>query len=230
MASFLDTIDFRYGGTVVDGVAKKKTGKTRDPLEPLMTANWIVLMLLALGFVVAIVAMPFGHGQLLGLGRVDICMSTDGVGSADATGLKDFVRPHPGVGVGTADVHLCTDTPSAGQRWWYTLEIFPTTATAIVVALATYLVLREARRNGLYTPGIASRIRFLGWFLVADSVLRPSVEVYASHKLWAAMADGSMPTEWSPVWTFLFAGIALLSLARILAVGSAMREDLEGVV
>ena len=39
-----------------------------------------------------------------------------------------------------------------------------------------------------------------------------------------------MPTMWNPVWAVLFAGIALLSLARIMGVGTAMREDLEGLV
>lgn len=230
MASFLDTIDFRYGGTIVDGVTKKRAGKSRDPLEPLLTVSSLLLRLLALTFVVAVAALPFGHGQLLGWGREDICVSSDGVGGADTSGLKAFLHPRPGIGMGTTDLRLCSGTPSAAQRWWYTLEKFPATATAIVVVLATYLVLRQAQRNGLYTPGVATRIRFLGWFLVADSVLRPTVEVFASHKLWATMADSSMPTEWNPGWTFLFAGIALVSLARIMGVGTAMREDLEGLV
>ncbi|MEY9890731.1 hypothetical protein ABIA35_000712 [Catenulispora sp. MAP12-49] len=214
----------------MDGVAKRKTSKLRDPLEPLMTANGMVLKILALAFLAGLVAMPFGHGVVLGWGQVHICVGTDGVGSADTTRLQGFIRPHPGTDVGTAALNLCAKTPSAGQRWWYSLENFPTTATVVVVALATYLMLRKAQQNGLYAPGIASRIRFLGWFLVADSVLRPLVQVYASHKLWATMADGPMPTMWSPVWAFLFAGIALLSLARMMAVGTTMREDLEGVV
>ena len=230
MASFLDTIDFRYGGTIVEGVAKKKAGKLRDPLEPLMTVSGMLLRLLALGFVAGVVAMPFGHGEVLGWGRVDICVSTEGMGGGDTSGLTGFLRPHAGVGVASTVLQLCTTHPSTGQRWWYTLESLPTTATVVVVALATYLMLRQTQRHGLYTPGTAGRIRLLGWFLVADSVVRPTVELYASHKLWATMADSSMPTQWSPVWAFLFAGIALLSLARIMGVGSAMREDLEGVV
>jgi hypothetical protein len=65
---------------------------------------------------------------------------------------------------------------------------------------------------------------------VADSVLRPTIEAYASHKLWDSMADGPLGVEWDVLWSSLFAGLALLSLARIMRVGSAMREDLEGVV
>jgi hypothetical protein len=39
-----------------------------------------------------------------------------------------------------------------------------------------------------------------------------------------------MGWQYNLVWPSLFAGLALLSLARIMRVGGAMREDLEGVV
>ena len=187
-----------------------------------------VLRLLGLGLALAVLGFATGHGIILGWGRESICVTTAGM-SANADRPWDL-HPHPGAGFGVAALSLCTGKPSAGQRWWYSLEEFPGTATVIVVALTTFLALRLAQRQGVYTTGIATRLRFLGWFLIADSVLRPTIEVYASHKLWASMADGPMPLQWSPVWPFLFAGIALLSLARIMHVGSAMREDLEGVV
>jgi hypothetical protein len=194
-----------------------------------MTANRMLLWLIGLGFVVAVAAMPFGHGNILGWGTNWICVTTDGIDFGTA-GIPGDLNPHMGISAGASGLRLCTGTPSTEQRWWYSLEQLPGTATGIAVVLTTYLVLRQAQRHGLYSPGIATRIRFLGWFLIAASVLSPTMEVYASHKLWATMADGAMPTEWSPVWLFLFAGIALLSLARIMAVGTAMREDLEGVV
>ncbi len=214
----------------MEGVAKQKAAKVRNPLEPLATFNWMVLCLLVIGFAGGVILTLFGSGSILGWGHsAYICVSTQGMSANTAGGPFDL-HPHSGVGVGSTGLRLCADKPSAGQRWWYTLENLPGTVTAIVVVLITFLALRLAQRHGLYTPGIASRLRLLGWFLVADSVLRPTIEVYASHKLWATMADASMPTQWDPVWPFLFAGLALLSLARIMRVGSAMREDLEGVV
>ena len=141
-----------------------------------------------------------------------------------------FLNLHTGVSAAASGLRMCDFRPSTGQRWWYSVENLPGTATGIAVVVATYLVLRQAQRDGLYSAGIATRMRFLGWFLIADSVLGPTIAVYASHKLWATMADSSMPIQWNPLWAFLFAGIALLSLARIMAVGTAMREDLEGVV
>jgi hypothetical protein len=212
----------------VEGVAKKKAIKARNPLEPLQTFSWFVLCLLGLGLVAGVVGLVTGQGVILGWGHASICVTTAGTGASAA--MPWDLHPHAGVSLGAADIELCARTPSAGQRWWYSLEELPGTATAIVVALTTYLTLRLAQRHGVYTPGVAARLRFLGWFLMADSVLRPTIELYASHKLWASMTDGPMPTLWNPVWPLLFAGIALLSLARIMGVGSAMREDLEGVV
>jgi hypothetical protein len=213
----------------VGGVAKKKAIKERDPLEPLLTFNWMALSLLVLGLAWGMLAMLIGRGGILGWGTDWICVTTHGLDFGTA-GIPGDLNPHMGISAGASGLRLCTGTPSTEQRWWYSLEQLPGTATGIAVVLTTYLVLRQAQRHGLYSPGIATRIRFLGWFLIAASVLSPTMEVYASHKLWATMADGAMPTEWSPVWLFLFAGIALLSLARIMAVGTAMREDLEGVV
>lgn len=107
----------------------------------------------------------------------------------------------------------------------------PGTLTLVTVVLLTYLVLRQAERFGLYSSGMATRLRVLGWFLVAESVLGPTIKVYANRKLWITMASStSSEIQWNPEGTALFVGLALLSLARIMRVGTAMREDLEGVV
>jgi hypothetical protein len=230
MASFLDTIDFRYGGTVVDGVAKKRVFRFGDPLDLLTTLSGMVLYLLVGGFVLTVCALPFGKSSVFGFGHdVVACASTGDMGMNSDSG-NWLLRPRTGVTVVPTHINLCTHSPSAGQRWWYTLENLPGALTLITVVLVTYLVLQHARGQGPYSSGFAARLRFLGWFLLADSVLRPAIETYAAHKLWASLADGPIDHPWRPAWTALFAGIALLSLARILAVGTAMREDLEGVV
>ena len=235
MPSFLDTIDFRYGGTIVDGLAEKKegrkrAGRLRDPLNLLTTLSGMVLYLLAGGFLLAVGATLFGSGSIFGYGHdVVACVATGGMGTNSDSG-NWLLRPHAGVRVSPTHINLCTQSPSAGQRWWYTLENAPGLVTLVTVALVTYLVLQHARGQGPYSPGFATRLRFLGWFLLADSVLDPAIVTYASHKLWASLAAGPIDHPWRPGWTALLAGIALLSLAQILTVGTAMREDLEGVV
>lgn len=231
MPSFLDTNDFRYGGTAVGGVATKKVGKNRNPLEPLASFTGLLMVSLVIGFGFAIFTTLFGSGSILGWGHARyICVDDKGTSGGDTKGSLGFIRPHAGVDVNGAGLRLCTNSPDAAQRWWYTLQHLPATVTVLVLAVTIYLTLRHAERHGLYAPGVASRLRFLGWFLIADSLLRPTVEAVASNRLWSTMADGPPSWQWNLLWPLLFTGLALLSLARIMRVGSGMREELQGVV
>jgi len=230
MASFLDTIDFRYGGAIVEGVAKKRASGLRDPLNLLTTLSGMALYLLVGGFLLTVCLTPFGKGSIFGYGHdVVACVATGDMGMTSDSG-NWLLRPHAGVTVVPTHINLCANSPSAAQRWWYTMENLPGWLTLITVVLVTHLVLQHARGQGPYSPGFVARLRFLGWFLLADSVLNPAIATYASHRLWATLADGPIDHPWRPGWTALLAGIALLSLAQILTVGTAMREDLEGVV
>lgn len=210
------------------GVLARRT-KVRNPLEPLATINGMVLSLLVLGNAWGIISTLFGMNSLLGWGRrAFICTTSKNTGSQIQP--SQWMQLHTGVNASPDTVQLCADKATAGQRWWYSLGQLPGMITVLTVVLLTYLVLRHAERFGLYSPGIATRMRVLGWFLLVESILGPTITVSANRKLWSTMADGPSSFQWLPGWSALFAGLALLSLARIMRVGTEMREDLEGVV
>ncbi|MEY9927321.1 hypothetical protein ABH926_001946 [Catenulispora sp. GP43] len=214
----------------MDAVAKKRTIKVRNPLDLLTTLSGMAVCLVVGGYGWAAVTTLFGGGTLFGYGHDAVpCVATGDMG-LDSDSGNWLLRPHAGIEVVPTHVNLCTQNPSAGQRLWYTLENLPGTVTLIVAVLVTYLALQRARNQGPYSSGFAAKLRFLGWFLLADSVLRPTIQIYASRRLWTSMADGPMDHSWQPVWACLLAGIALVTLARIMTAGTAMREDLEGVV
>lgn len=231
MASFFDSTDNRYGGMIVEGVSKKKRIRTRNPLEPLFTFNWMLLSMLLIGIGWGLIGALTGHGGgiILGFGRTSVCVDAGAEGT-EAKGMSWLFTPHPGVRAYNTGFHLCTDTPTTGQRWWSSLEQFPRDATLFVVALTIFFTLQQAHLRGLYTRGFAAKLRFLGWFLVVESIVQEPIEDFAGGKLWHTMADGPFSRTWNVVWVGLLAGVALLSLARIMRVGTAMREDLEGVV
>jgi hypothetical protein len=214
----------------VEGIAKKKRVRARNPLEPLQTINWMILSLLLLGSAWGAFGALTGHGggSILGFGTMSVCVNDTGMGDA-VTGLT-WLTPRPGVSMTDTGLQLCTSHPTTAQRWWYSLEKFPTTATAMAVTLTIFFALQQAHLRGLYIPGFASKLRFLGWFLVVESIAQSPIESFADSHLWHTMADGGFNHIWGVAWYGLLAGIALLSLARIMRVGSAMREDLEGVV
>lgn len=207
----------------------KRAGRDRNPLEPLASFSGMLLYFYAAAALMTIYSMATGSGTFLGLGRgVFVCAtSKDAGGDIEQT---SWFRLHAGVNLNPSSLELCASKPNAEQRWLYSIQQLPDTITALAVVLLTYLVLRQAARFGLYSAGMATRLRILGWFLVAESVIGPTIEVYASRTLWHTMADGPQGMQWGLGYTALFAGLALLSLARIMRVGTAMREDLEAVV
>ena len=214
----------------MEGAAKKKRVRVRNPLEPLQTVNWMLLSMLLIGIGWGVFGALTGHGGgvVLGFGHTDICVDTTGMGT-ETQGMSWLFTPRPGVSAYNTGFHLCTENPTTAQRWWSSLEQFPKDATVVVVAATLFFTLQQAHLRGLYTPGFATKLRFLGWFLVAESIVQEPIENFAGGKLWHTMADGAFSRTWYVVWLEFFAGIALLSLARIMRVGSAMREDLEAV-
>ena len=209
----------------------RKSAKSRNPLEPLASVTWLILGMGVLAMVVQAIQTVLGSNSFLGWGRdAWVCVRTLGVSSSDPNPGDPFMQPRAGVIRNIPGYEFCTRSPSTGQRFWYMAETLPGTLTVLGAILALYLLLRHAERHGLYAPGIASRLRFLGWFLLAVSVVRPAVETLARAQLLASMSHGGASINPQIPWMVGLAGIAALSAARIMRVGTAMREDLEGVV
>ena len=210
--------------------AGKKT-KDRSPLEPLASVTSLFLNLIVVGFIAAVIATLFGSGSILGWGRhASVCAQTHGIGGSTNAADAWFLHPKPGVNVGATGYRLCADSPTLSQRLWFTVENLPATLTVVGTVLAIFLLIRHAERHGLYAPGVAARLRFLGWFLVAAAVLRPTIETVALHQLMSSLSTDSAGYAPRIPWLPGLAGIAALSAARIMRVGTTMREDLEGVV
>lgn len=215
------------------------TLKQRNPLEPLVTVVniifWGLVALTVLGTGMAV----FSHGaSFLGWSRTvpySVCVPTD-----DSNFRASGITVEPG--------GLRSDTSASMQSASICL-LHPTTsqAVALTIAQATgfvlfagtfYLVrrlLRDAAKHGLFAPGLARSLQIIGWWLLAGevvativvtairiSLLNKMVNHHIGPGLWYGYLHGS--------WTIIFVGIGLITAARIMRVGSLMREDLEGTV
>jgi hypothetical protein len=217
-------------GAIV-AVRGRKPRRNRNPLEPLASATWLILGMGVLALVAGVFATALGHGSFLGWGHdASVCVKTSGLSSSIPESDHPLFQPNTGVSMSSTGYQFCTSSPSMGQHFWYAAESLPETLTVLGAALSLYLLLRHAERNGIYSPGVAVRLRFLGWFLLGVTVLRPAVETLARVRLLASMVNGPMAAAPQIPWLIGLAGLAALSAARIMRVGSAMREDLEGVV
>jgi hypothetical protein len=209
--------------------------RRRDPLEPLSTATGTLLGLLGTGLVLAVGTTIFASGSILGWGRsASVCVATGGQDTAPDTGWLSDIHLAPGVSAMTSGFHLCTMTPSTAQRLWFTLQELPATVLLVGAVLLMYLFVRSARHLGVYTPTAARRLRVLGWFLLAGPVAQTVIAHFAASRLAHGMAaDSAGPLGAVPYavqWPVLLTGIAVLSFARILRLGSGMREELDGVI
>ncbi|MDK1472264.1 DUF2975 domain-containing protein [Streptomyces sp. 549] len=212
--------------------------RVRNPLEPMSTAVTAIVTLVAGLVGVGLLAALFVDGvHVLGVGDKPVCVmdtaTTVSVGEAPTGGLK----PVPGATVDlSAHPNYCTEDPSTVQSLLNTTtQLIP--FVFIVGALLLVLqLIRSAERDGLYTARTAERLRRLGWWLLAGSVLTAIAVATAEKALIDSLSQGGDISVVSGLWTWdapfmaILTGLGVLSFARIMRVGITMREDLDGTV
>ncbi|MES5823644.1 hypothetical protein [Streptomyces sp. RG80] len=200
----------------------------RKMLEPMATvvstALRVLLGLLTVGVVFNLVRGSWGSGN--------VCITDESAGSSTVPG--GFTAA-PGAVVGSVPQY-CTETPDAVARFLDELGALPSMLLLISSLFLLHRLLQGAAREGVYTVPTASRLRLLGWWLLLGSLLARVIEANANAALLAQLAKGDDFTAgaWLGFWSFpylaVLTGLGLLTFARITRAGTAMREDLEGVV
>jgi hypothetical protein len=192
----------------------------------------LVVLAIAIGFI------AFGSGGLPypGLGSVPQCVNvtTNGVGVQSNGPLLAGLKPGVTSGV-NGTVPVCVLHPDAGQRALVFLTAAPSTLVGLVVLALIGWLLLTVRREGPFVPRVAGILRFLGWFVLVGWV---AAEI--AQNLAGAYFLASVETEPVPVGADVLSGFSLLipalaactllTLARIMRVGSRMRDDLAGTV
>ncbi|MFD4624411.1 DUF2975 domain-containing protein [Streptomyces sp. NPDC058475] len=212
--------------------------RVRNPLEPMSTAVTAIVTLIGGLMIAGLVALPFADGvSVLGIGDENVCVTdtttTAGVGAESTLGFK----PAPGATVGLdARPNYCTEAPSTIQSLLNTVtQLAPFVFTVGALLLVLQLI-RRADRDGLYTARTAERLRSLGWWLLAGSVLAAIAVSMAEKALIDSLSRGSGVSAVSGLWSWdipymaILTGLGVLSFARVMRVGVTMREDLDGTV
>ncbi|MFK0117120.1 hypothetical protein [Streptomyces sp. NPDC090994] len=130
----------------------------------------------------------------------------------------------------------CAEAPSTYLRLLDELSALPSTLLLLSGLFLLHRLLRDAAREGVHTARTASRLRVLGWWLLAGSLVAEFVEANAGAALLAELSTtadltaGAWLTMWSAPYLALLTGLGLLTFARITRAGADMHEDLAGVV
>jgi Protein of unknown function (DUF2975) len=204
---------------------------------PLGGAVKFILILAAVLLAIVLIFAVFGKIGLFGLGSGRACSGarTDGIAVTATAGPLAHLRP--GVTSGGGQVLLCTSHPTAGQRLLVSLTQVPEIALYLAVVLLLAQLLRGIRTAGPFAVTVARRLRFLGWFVLAGSLVVAVGESMAQSAFASTMVTGSVPAVRNAVnagITVLFVPLliacGLLMLARVIRVGARMSDDLAGTV
>ncbi|MFF4791494.1 DUF2975 domain-containing protein [Streptomyces sp. NPDC001276] len=225
---------FSITSTIDTGVVMSRV---RNPLEPISTAVWTVLTLLAALMGIVLLGGLFADDMsVLGIGQKFVCVTDTPRIDVGKQSIPAF-RPAPGASF-TVEAHpeYCTQAPSAGQSLLNSAtQVVPFIFIVGALLLALRLI-RGAAREGLYTTRTAERLRWLGWWLLAGSVLTAIATSLAEKALIASLSlDSEISAvfgllSWDVPFMAILTGLGVLSFARIMRVGITMREDLDGTV
>lgn len=207
----------------------------RNPLEPAATWVYVFLALVFTMLALVIVSTVLGTGSGFGLGSYGVCAEMqNGTVHVPATDNNVVLNAEAGVRSMTATVRICADSPTIGQRLLTTLSQLPTFLVLIGALLLAARLIRAASREGIFTERMARRLRVLGWFVLAGELLATFLE--AQGRQWLTNTMVTAPhnaislNDWDIPVLALFLGAVLISMARIMLISSAMREELEGTV
>ncbi|MBN6056904.1 DUF2975 domain-containing protein, partial [Nonomuraea sp. RK-328] len=132
---------------------------------------------------------------------------------------------------------LCRDDSSFATQLLYQSSRFATTAVLLAGLVLLERLISRARREGGFDVAVVGRLRFLGLFLAAGTLVSSLYTAIAETGLAGSMVATTIrrPWEqalfnWSVPWAFLVAGVGLVVMAKVVRVGASMREELEGTV
>jgi hypothetical protein len=217
------------------------TTRNQKLTEPLETTAAVFGSLFAAVLILAAVATLVGTGTLGGLGHALVCATDPNIsGSSGASPFTGVYAARPGAALQPPDAPLsaCAIHPGFGQHLLYSLMTIPQILLWAGILLLLWRLLVVARRGGPFTVRVAAAMRLLGWYIVAGSVLAAAIEQLATvlllGSLVAPQPEGIGSVAVAALRALVpvpaLAGAALLTFARILRLGAAMDDEIQGTV
>ncbi|MFI6062062.1 DUF2975 domain-containing protein [Streptomyces sp. NPDC051286] len=202
-------------------------------LEPVATVVRGVYRLFLVGLVVGAVGPLAGTQLRLIWGGSYVCAESRSDFSTD--GFTGRFRPHEGVEV-MARPSYCTDHVDSAQRLFDFLGGFPSLLLVLGILFLLNRLIQDASREGVFTARTVKHLRVAGWWLLIGCLVAEVVEAGAHAALLATLtqdytfnADSWLGTLQAP-YALVFTALGILTFARVMRAGVAMREDLEGTV
>ena len=213
----------------------------RKLTEPLETTTLFFGLLFAASLLLGAVATLVGTGTIGGLGHAEVCVTDTNIGGG--SGGNPFTgtyaaKPGAQLQPPNSPLSACARHPGFGQRLLYSLTTMPEVLLWGGILLLLWRLLVIARRHGPFTAQVAGAMRVLGWYIIAGAVVAAAIEQLATVLLFNSLVAPSPEGIDSVAFAALralvpvpaLAGAALLTFARIVRLGAAMDDELQGTV
>lgn len=215
------------------------TTTDRKITEPLWTVTGVLGTLVVVALALSAVFTLAGSGSIGGFGHLPvICINQPRI-SYGGDGIPPLAvgAAQPGATLSLeGTLQACAPHPAAFQRLLYTLMSAPSALFWVAVLFLLWRLVRAADRSGPFTLAVAARMRRLGWVVLLGALAATAAQGAATDALLNTMLTAqnalgdavfSLPRA-LPVPLLVWA--ALLSFARIIRLGVAMDEDIQGTV
>ena len=217
------------------------TTSNRKLTEPLESTTLFFGLLFAAALLLGALATLVGTGTIGGLGHAQVCVTDANIGgSSGANPFAHVYFARPGAQLQPPDAPLsaCAVHPGFGQRLLYSLTTMPGVLLWGGILLLLWRLLAIARRYGPFTTQVADAMRVLGWYIIAGAALAAAIEqlalVLLFNSLVAPPPEGIGSVAFAALRALVpvpaLAGAALLTFARIVRLGAAMDDELQGTV
>jgi hypothetical protein len=210
-------------------------GADRKLTQPLGGAVKLILVLTTALLALVLVVAVFGTIELGGLGSGPACSAVHLNGIAVTGPVVAHLRP--GATASAGKVALCASHPTTGQRVLVGLTWVPAVALYLAVILLLGQLLRVIGSTGPFAVIVARRLRFLGWFVLAGSLVVTVGQSAAQSAFVSTVVTSSVPALRNAaeaglaiIFAPLLIACGLLTLARVIRVGAQMSDDLAGTV
>ncbi len=209
----------------------------KDPLGPIDFVVNVVTTLLGVGLVFTVVSSIFDSGSGLGFGGNEVCASIQpgvvpwgGSGGGDTViGLVDGARAYPD------DLDVCAAEPTIRARFYLGLKQWPSLLFSIGFLLGLHILIRTARRDGMFTTGVARGVTALGWYLLVGAAVVATIQAGGNALLLQQMVDGGVGWNvvvagWSITLSTLIGAFGMITFGRLLQRTVPMREELDATI
>ena len=198
-------------------------------------------MLFAAALLLGALATLVGTGTVGGIGHAQVCVTDTNIGGG--SGGNPFTgtyaaKPGAQLQPPNAPLSACALHPGFGQRLLYSLMTVPEVLLWGGILLLLWRLLVLARRDGPFTARVAGAMRVLGWYIIAGAVLAAAIEQLSMVLLFSSLVtpppEGLDSVAFAALRALVpvpaLAGAALLTFARIVRLGAAMDDELQGTV